>query len=63
MSSQKLFQIHSPITQYLYANSGFVDVIMPNNIEFKKNQRCLHPVSQGSMGYAIPADFGCTCGR
>ena len=36
----------------------FVDVIMPNNIEFKKNQRCLHPVSQGSMGYAIPAVLG-----
>lgn len=39
-------------------DSGFVDVIMPNNIEFKKNQRCLHPVSQGSMGYAIPAVLG-----
>ncbi len=39
-------------------DSGFIDVILPNNIEFKKNQKCLHPVSQGSMGYAIPAVLG-----
>ena len=27
-------------------------------IIFKKNQRCIHPVSQGSMGFALPAIIG-----
>lgn len=37
---------------------GFVDVILPTNIRFKKKQICIHPVSQGSMGYALPAIIG-----
>jgi len=39
-------------------DSGFVDVILPTNINFKKNQICIHPVSQGSMGFALPAIIG-----
>jgi len=39
-------------------DSGFVDVILPTNINFKKNQICINPVSQGSMGFALPAIIG-----
>jgi acetolactate synthase I/II/III large subunit len=39
-------------------DSGFIDVILPTNINFKKNQICIHPVSQGSMGFALPAIIG-----
>ena len=39
-------------------DSGFVDVILPTNINFKKKQICIHPVSQGSMGFALPATIG-----
>ncbi len=59
-----LYQLSKTVSNLLSNNSificdsGFIDVIMPNNIEFKKNQKCLHPVSQGSMGYAIPAILG-----
>ncbi len=39
-------------------DSGFIDVILPTNIKFRKKQTCVHPVSQGSMGYALPAIIG-----
>jgi acetolactate synthase-1/2/3 large subunit len=39
-------------------DSGFVDVIMPTNVSFKNNQICIHPASQGVMGFAIPAILG-----
>ncbi len=39
-------------------DSGFIDVILPTNITFKKSQVCIHPVSQGSMGFALPAIVG-----
>ena len=39
-------------------DSGFADVILPTNIEFKLNQKCIHPVYQGAMGFAIPAAIG-----
>ena len=39
-------------------DSGFVDVILPTNIKFKKKQICIHPVSQGSMGFALPSVIG-----
>ena len=35
-----------------------MDVILPTNIDFKKKQICIHPVSQGSMGFALPAIIG-----
>ena len=38
-------------------DSGFVDVILPTNVRFKK-QICIHPASQGSMGFALPAIVG-----
>lgn len=39
-------------------DSGFADVILPTNIDFKLGQRCVHPVSQGAMGFALPAALG-----
>ncbi len=39
-------------------DSGFIDVILPTNIKFKKKQICIHPVSQGSMGFALPSIIG-----
>ena len=39
-------------------DSGLIELILPANIQFKKGQRCIHPASQGSMGYALPAVIG-----
>ena len=39
-------------------DSGFIDVIVPTNAPFKKGQRCIRPVSQGAMGFALPAVLG-----
>lgn len=42
----------------LLTDSGLIELILPTNISFKSEQRCLHPVSQGAMGYALPAAIG-----
>jgi acetolactate synthase-1/2/3 large subunit len=42
----------------LVTDSGFIELILPTNINFKLDQRCLHPISQGAMGYALPAAIG-----
>jgi acetolactate synthase-1/2/3 large subunit len=42
----------------LVTDSGFIELILPTNINFKFGQRCLHPISQGAMGYALPAAIG-----
>ncbi len=42
----------------LICDSGYIDVILPTNIKFGKNLNCLHPASQGSMGYVLPAIIG-----
>jgi len=39
-------------------DSGFIDVILPTTVAFGSKQRCLHPSSQGAMGYAVPAAIG-----
>ena len=39
-------------------DSGFVDVILPTNAPFKEGQRCIRPISQGAMGFALPAVIG-----
>ena len=39
-------------------DSGFADVILPTNSPFKNGQRCIRPISQGAMGYALPASIG-----
>ena len=39
-------------------DSGLAELILPSNISFRKGMRCIHPASQGSMGYALPAAVG-----
>jgi acetolactate synthase I/II/III large subunit len=39
-------------------DSGFIEVILPTNINFGPNRRAIHPVSQGAMGFALPAILG-----
>jgi acetolactate synthase-1/2/3 large subunit len=33
-------------------------VILPTNINFRDGMHCIHPVSQGAMGFALPAAIG-----
>jgi len=40
------------------SDAGLQELIIPPNLSLKRGQRCLHPASQGSMGYALPASFG-----
>jgi acetolactate synthase-1/2/3 large subunit len=42
----------------LITDSGFIEVILPTNIDFSPSRRAVHPVSQGAMGFAIPAIVG-----
>lgn len=42
----------------LITDSGLNEVILPTNVRFRAGQRCVHPVSQGTMGYALPAAIG-----
>ena len=42
------FEKTLPAKSCFVCDSGFIDVIMPTNINFKNGQRCVHPVSQGS---------------
>jgi len=59
-----LHQLANSISEFLPDNgvlvtdSGLIELILPTNIKFKYGQRCLHPVSQGAMGYALPASVG-----
>jgi len=39
-------------------DSGLIEVILPNNLDFGPNRRAIHPVSQGSMGFSIPGAIG-----
>ena len=47
-----------PSDASVITDSGLLELIIPNNTVFKNNQRAIHPISQGSMGYAIPAILG-----
>ena len=42
----------------LVTDSGFIEVILPTNMDFYPERRSIHPVSQGAMGFAIPAIVG-----
>lgn len=42
----------------LLTDAGLEELILPSNIIFSDNRRCLHPASQGAMGYALPAAVG-----
>ena len=39
-------------------DSGLIELIVPTNINFRKDQRSIHPASQGSMGVALAAAVG-----
>ena len=59
-----LYYLSEVLSETLYDNSvvvtdsGLVELILPSNIRFKRGMRCIHPASQGSMGYALPAAVG-----
>lgn len=42
----------------LITDSGLIELIIPTNTIFKNNQKAIHPVSQGAMGFALPAILG-----
>lgn len=46
----------------LVTDSGLTELILPTNIRFRQDQRCIHPFSQGAMGYALPAAVGAALG-
>jgi len=47
-----------PKPSTLITDSGLAEVILPSNIRFKDGINCIHPVSQGVMGFALPAAIG-----
>jgi acetolactate synthase-1/2/3 large subunit len=47
-----------PTDASLITDSGFAEVILPTNVEFSQGRRSIHPVSQGAMGFALPAIVG-----
>ena len=47
-----------PAGSTLVTDSGLVEVILPSNIRFNDGIDCIHPASQGAMGFAIPAAIG-----
>jgi acetolactate synthase-1/2/3 large subunit len=42
----------------LLTDAGLEELIIPSTVSFKKGQRCIHPASQGAMGYALPGAVG-----
>ena len=47
-----------PAEANIVTDSGLVELILPSNIRFADGMSCIHPVSQGAMGYALPAAIG-----
>lgn len=47
-----------PKKSTVITDSGLIELILPTNMTFSNNQRCIHPISQGAMGFAIPAILG-----
>jgi len=62
--SVDLYQMSALLSQHMSPNttlvtdSGLIEVILPSNISFSSNIKCLHPSSQGAMGFALPASIG-----
>lgn len=54
----KHITMHAPKNAIIVTDSGLIELILPTNIAFKEGQRSIHPVSQGAMGYALPAAVG-----
>lgn len=47
-----------PKKSSLVTDSGLIELILPSNMTFRKQQRSIHPKSQGAMGVALPAIIG-----
>lgn len=47
-----------PSTATLVTDSGLAEVILPTNVDFAPGMECIHPASQGAMGFALPAAIG-----
>ena len=47
-----------PRPSTLVTDSGLNEVILPTNIRFGFGMKCIHPTSQGAMGFALPASIG-----
>lgn len=47
-----------PTPAVLVTDSGFPEVILPTNVAFRSGQKAVHPISQGAMGFALPAAVG-----
>ena len=47
-----------PAKSTLVTDSGLAEVILPSNMRFDSGMDCIHPASQGSMGFALPAAIG-----
>jgi acetolactate synthase-1/2/3 large subunit len=47
-----------PAETTLVTDSGLAEVILPSNIRFQDGIDCIHPASQGAMGFALPAAIG-----
>lgn len=47
-----------PFASTLVTDSGLIEVILPSNVGFQSGVRCIHPASQGAMGFALPAAIG-----
>jgi acetolactate synthase I/II/III large subunit len=54
----KKLSLTMPSNGSLVTDSGVIELVLPNNFEFEEGQRSIHPVSQGSMGFALPAAIG-----
>lgn len=47
-----------PSKSTVVTDSGLIELILPSNMSFTKDQRCIHPISQGAMGVVLPAIIG-----
>jgi len=49
---------YTPQNSTLITDSGLIEIILPTNIQFNDYFNCIHPTSQGAMGFALPAAVG-----
>jgi acetolactate synthase I/II/III large subunit len=47
-----------PEKSSVITDSGLIELLLPSNMSFGKNQRAIHPISQGAMGVVLPAVIG-----
>jgi acetolactate synthase I/II/III large subunit len=50
--------IRLPNDATLVTDSGSIELIFPNNFDYRNKRRAIHPSSQGCMGFALPAAVG-----